>query len=361
VAGVHVWGTATGVVISVAAGLALAWLVLAGTLLVARPRGGALRDTLRLLPDLLRLVGRLARDRNLPAGVRGRLVLLGGYLALPFDLVPDFVPVLGYADDAIVVAWTLRSVARRAGVGALREHWPGTDDGFAALCRLLRLPPDGADLPPPKRSWWVDGALVAGFAALTLALANGVFLGTDLAVDRWSRAHRPEALYWLARSGNYLGQGTWLAVIALGIAVVLGWRRRTVRLVLPVLAAELLSAATVLAAKVTLHRAPPNNQNHVAHPERLFSDPIGQSYPSGHLVVAMVWYGILALLLAGLLPAGWLRALRVVPPVVLFVTTVYLSFHWLTDSVAGLLLGLLLYRLLVRVPWDTLPLPGRRR
>jgi membrane-associated phospholipid phosphatase len=209
---------------------------------------------------------------------------------------------------------------------------------------------------PVRRSWWVDAGLAAGFAVLTLALAEGVFLGLDLDVDHWSRTHRPVGLYWLARAGNYLGQGTWLAVISLGIAIVLGWRRRSVRLLLPVLAAELISGLAVLAFKGTLHRAPPNNQNHVPHPERLFSDPASQSYPSGHLVVAIVWYGVLAMLLTGILPAAWQRALRVVPPVVLFVTTVYLSFHWLTDSVAGLLLGLLLYRLLFRVPWDTMPL-----
>jgi uncharacterized membrane protein YkvA (DUF1232 family)/membrane-associated phospholipid phosphatase len=355
VATVRVWEVVIGVVV----GLAIAWLALIGALLIARPRDGALREALRLLPDLLRLVGRLVTDRALPMGVRGRLVLLGGYLAVPFDLVPDFVPVLGYADDAIIVAWTLRSVARRAGTPTLRRHWPGTDEGFDALCRLLRLPVDGSPPPTPKPSWWVDGALVAGLVGLTLALANGVFLGLDLAVDEWSRSHRPPPLYWLARAGNYLGQGTWLAVIALGIAIVLGWRRHSVRPLLPVFAAELLSGATVLVLKETLHRAPPNNQHGVAHPERLFSDPTSVSYPSGHLVVAIVWYGILALLLAGVVPAGWRRALRVVPPVVLFCTTIYLSFHWVTDSIAGLLLGLLLYRLLMRVPWNSLPL-GRR-
>jgi membrane-associated phospholipid phosphatase len=203
------------------------------------------------------------------------------------------------------------------------------------------------------RSWWVDAGLAAGFAAITVALAQGLFLALDLDVDHWCRTHRPTGLYWLARAGNYLGQGTWLAVISLGIAVVLGWRRRSIRLVLPVLAAEFVF-------KETLHRAPPNNQNHVPHPERLFSDPASQSYPSGHLVVAIVWYGVLAMLLTGVLPATWRRAIRVVPPVVLFVTTVYLSFHWLTDSIAGLLLGLLLYRLLFRVPWETMPL-GRHR
>jgi uncharacterized membrane protein YkvA (DUF1232 family) len=51
-----------------------------------------------------------------------RLWLLLAYLALPIDLVPDFIPMLGYADDAIVVAIVLRSVVRRAGADALTRH-----------------------------------------------------------------------------------------------------------------------------------------------------------------------------------------------------------------------------------------------
>ncbi|WP_219509454.1 YkvA family protein [Nonomuraea ceibae] len=69
--------------------------------------------------------------------------LLIAYLALPLDLVPDFIPVLGYADDAIIVTAVLRSVVRRAGLPAVRRHWPGTDDGFAVLTRLT-----GLDWPP---------------------------------------------------------------------------------------------------------------------------------------------------------------------------------------------------------------------
>jgi uncharacterized membrane protein YkvA (DUF1232 family) len=67
------------------------------------------------------------------------LALLLAYLALPIDLIPDFIPVLGYADDAVIVALVLRSVTRRAGPDALAEHWPGTPDGLAALRRLCRL------------------------------------------------------------------------------------------------------------------------------------------------------------------------------------------------------------------------------
>jgi len=120
--------------------LLLAWLALIVALVLARPRGVLLREALRLLPDVLRLIRRLAADPDLPRGVRIRLGALLAYLALPIDLIPDFIPVLGYADDAIIVTAVLRSVARRAGVSAVRAHWPGTDDGFTALARLTGLP-----------------------------------------------------------------------------------------------------------------------------------------------------------------------------------------------------------------------------
>jgi uncharacterized membrane protein YkvA (DUF1232 family) len=73
----------------------LAWVALIVALVIARPRGGLLREALRLLPDLLRLLPRLAADRGLPRRLRAGLALLLAYLAFPFDLVPDFIPVLG--------------------------------------------------------------------------------------------------------------------------------------------------------------------------------------------------------------------------------------------------------------------------
>jgi uncharacterized membrane protein YkvA (DUF1232 family) len=88
---------------------------------------------------VLRLVRRLAADQELPRGVRERLWLLLVYLAVPIDLIPDFIPVLGYADDAIIVTAVLRGVVRRAGLEAERRHWPGSDDGFAVVERLAGL------------------------------------------------------------------------------------------------------------------------------------------------------------------------------------------------------------------------------
>jgi uncharacterized membrane protein YkvA (DUF1232 family) len=117
-------------------GLLLLWLGLLALLWWRRPDDITVRDALRLLPDLLRLVRRLAVDRSLPRSVRLRLWVLLGYLLFPLDLVPDVLPVIGYADDAVLVAWVLRSVVRRAGDDALVGHWPGTAAGLAVVRRL---------------------------------------------------------------------------------------------------------------------------------------------------------------------------------------------------------------------------------
>ena len=125
-------------------GLLLLWLALVVILVVAGRRRGEparLREALRLLPDVVRLLRRLAADPDVPRGVRVRLVAAALYLTFPVDLVPDFIPVAGYADDVIVVALVLRSVARRAGVDAIDRHWPGTPEGLRVLKRVAGLSP----------------------------------------------------------------------------------------------------------------------------------------------------------------------------------------------------------------------------
>ena len=129
------WQIALGIL----GALLLLWLALVVAMYVAGRKesdSATLRDALRLLPDVIRLVRRLAGDPTLPRGIRVRLFLLVGYLILPVDLIPDFIPVVGYADDAIIVAWALRSVARVAGPEALDRHWPGTPEGLRVVKRL---------------------------------------------------------------------------------------------------------------------------------------------------------------------------------------------------------------------------------
>jgi uncharacterized membrane protein YkvA (DUF1232 family) len=136
--------TPWAVLVAVIGGLLLLWLSLVVTLAVLGRRRGEparLREALRLLPDVVRLLRRLAADPDVPRGVRVRLVAVALYLAFPLDLVPDFIPVAGYADDVIVVALVLRSVARRAGVEAIDRHWPGTSEGLRVLKRVAGLGP----------------------------------------------------------------------------------------------------------------------------------------------------------------------------------------------------------------------------
>lgn len=107
----------------------IAWLLLTGRRQDARALAG-------LVPDCLVLVRRLLADERVPR--RRKLVLVGvlAYLAMPFDLVPDFIPVAGQLDDVVLVALALRSVLRSGGPGLLREHWPGPRRSLDALLRV---------------------------------------------------------------------------------------------------------------------------------------------------------------------------------------------------------------------------------
>jgi uncharacterized membrane protein YkvA (DUF1232 family) len=130
--------------LAIAAGLLALWLVMLALLWRAQrhtPDKAHMRDAVRLVPDVVRLLRRLAGDPTLPRSIRFRLWLLLIYLISPIDLIPDFIPILGYADDAIIVAIALRSITRRAGPGALERHWPGRPEGLATLLILAGLGP----------------------------------------------------------------------------------------------------------------------------------------------------------------------------------------------------------------------------
>jgi membrane-associated phospholipid phosphatase len=216
--------------------------------------------------------------------------------------------------------------------------------------------------------WWFDAVLIGGFVAVTAALASGLLLDLDLAVRDWVGGHRPPAIYWTARLLNYLGQGGWLLTpVALALAVAVGLRARSVRPLLVVGAAFALTYLTIGPLKIWADRAAPRSTLPPEESVQIFNDlPPGEydlSYPSGHVANAIVWYGVIALLLAALaagrLAPALVRLVRLAPPAIVLATTTYLNFHWLTDGLAALLLGLFLDRLLARVPWDDLPLPRR--
>ena len=129
-------------IIGVAAGLVVVWIALVAAIWIQQRRLGTSldwREILRLVPDVVRLLRRLAADPDVPRGVRWTLGILLGYLLLPIDLVPDFLPVIGFADDAVVVVFALRLAVNRAGRASVEKHWPGSENGLRALLSLAGL------------------------------------------------------------------------------------------------------------------------------------------------------------------------------------------------------------------------------
>ena len=124
---------------SILAALVVIWLIIAVTLWLTKRDEVGVQDVARLLPDLLRLLKRLAADPEMPQRIRIGLVLLLAFVASPIDLIPDVIPVIGWADDVILVGLVLRWVTRCAGPAALTKHWPGSPDGLSAVRRLCGL------------------------------------------------------------------------------------------------------------------------------------------------------------------------------------------------------------------------------
>jgi uncharacterized membrane protein YkvA (DUF1232 family) len=121
----------------VAAVLVAGWLALVAGLLLAGRRGDA-RALAGFVPDCLGLARGLLRDPRIPRRTRISLLLLLAYLLSPVDLVPDFIPVAGQLDDAILLALVLRGVLRAAGEAVVREHWHGPERSLAIVLRLAR-------------------------------------------------------------------------------------------------------------------------------------------------------------------------------------------------------------------------------
>jgi uncharacterized membrane protein YkvA (DUF1232 family) len=123
------------------------WLLYAGGAILAAyllvvlafVMAGRRRDARALagfVPDCVILFSRLLRDPRVPRRSKILVAALIPYLALPIDLVPDFIPVAGQADDAILVALVLRILVKRTDVSVLRELWPGPERSLLVVFRL---------------------------------------------------------------------------------------------------------------------------------------------------------------------------------------------------------------------------------
>jgi len=120
-----------------------AYLVGIAALIAAGRREDA-RALAGFIPDCVVLVGRLARDRRIPRPRRAVLFAVLGYLALPLDLVPDFLPGIGQLDDAVVLGLALRLVVRGGGADIVHEAWPGPQASLTIVLRAAGLDSNGA-------------------------------------------------------------------------------------------------------------------------------------------------------------------------------------------------------------------------
>jgi len=123
--------------------LLLIYAIVVGTL-VAIGRRAQARAVGGFVPDCIVLVRRLLSDPRVSRRSRILLIALAAYLAMPIDLVPDFIPVAGQLDDVIVAGLVLRAVVRGAGADVIREHWPGPRSSLDVVLRVAGCATDRA-------------------------------------------------------------------------------------------------------------------------------------------------------------------------------------------------------------------------
>jgi uncharacterized membrane protein YkvA (DUF1232 family) len=124
--------------------IALGLYVVGVAALIAAGRREDARALAGFIPDCVVLVGRLARDARISRARRAVLFLVLGYLALPIDLVPDFLPGIGQLDDAVLLALALRLVVHGGDLEMVREAWPGPQASLSIVLRAAGLEANGA-------------------------------------------------------------------------------------------------------------------------------------------------------------------------------------------------------------------------
>ena len=137
---------------AVVSGLLVLWLLLLVLLWLRRPDDVTVREALRLLPDVLRLVRRLAADRGLPLALRLRVWLLLAYLLSPLDLCPTC---CRWSGTPTTPSWS-RGCCARWCAGPVTRRWPGAGPALARIGRRAgRLPParQPADGVTSRRHW----------------------------------------------------------------------------------------------------------------------------------------------------------------------------------------------------------------
>ena len=232
----------------------------------------------------------------------------------------------------------------------LNRFWPQTGERWIPYTRPL--------------SWWPDVLmLLAVVVVTTLLLWRSPMALLDVALRDWALATRPEWAFVLADIARYVGQGTPLAIFVLGFAVITAWRYRTIRPLLLHVSVLLAATLSIRLCKLVFDRVAPRFPDTDGPPpyidvdgSLLFSGLDHMSYPSGHAANTAAWYGLIVMLIGMHMSRRWRTILYVAPPAVLVVAQLYTTYHWISDVIAGYLIGLVVIRMIQRVPWGTMRL-----
>ena len=128
-------------IVAILVALVLVWAAFLVIFWALRPKGVSVRELVGLIPDILRLLRSLIVDGRAPLDVRLVVVGLVAWIVSPIDLIPEFIPVLGPLDDAVVAALILRHLVRTAGREVVAEHWRGDPAMLTWLLRLFESEP----------------------------------------------------------------------------------------------------------------------------------------------------------------------------------------------------------------------------
>lgn len=110
-------------------------------------------DAVFMMPNIVKLVGRLLKDPRVPRRAKITLGLAAAYVVSPVDLIPEIVPVIGWADDIIILMFALDSLIERAGEEVVQEHWDGPGDLLSLVRDVVGL---SRNLVPRRLSNLID-------------------------------------------------------------------------------------------------------------------------------------------------------------------------------------------------------------